>query len=167
MRRVYEIHDDDENNDEITVDMMIDTHDEENARAERISKQIDVMMAIILIIGAISIGVMLILGIKNLQNIKTGQEITKTINIIPTDKLDAECFATDITTADNDGSPSSFRAVSINNVYCKPNTESINIKNKRGIGVTIYEGDESNQILYYKEFKEGNNIFYFNIRERN
>lgn len=168
MRRVYETYDDDdEDNDEITVDMMIDTHDKENVRAERISKRIDVMVVIIFIIGAITIGVLLLLGgIKNLQNIKTGQEITKTINIIPTDKLDAECFATSITTADNDGSPASFRAVSIDNVYCKPNTESINIKNKRGIDTTIYEGDESNQILYYKEFKEGNDIFYFNIRER-
>ena len=169
MRRVYETYDDDdEDNDEITVDMMIDTHDKENARAERISKRIDVMIVIIFIIGVISIGVLLLLGgIKNLQNIKTGQEITKTINVIPTDKLDAECFATDITTGDNDDSPSSFRAVSINNVYCKPNTESLNIKNKRGIDTTIYEEDKSNQILYYKEFKEGNNIFYFNIRERN
>lgn len=167
MRRVYKTYDDDED-DEITVDMMIDTHDKENARTERLSKWIDVTIVIILIIGAITIGVLLLLGgIKNLQNIKTGQEITKTINVIPTDKLDAECFATDITTGDNDGSPYSFRAVSINNVYCKSNTESLNIKNKHGIGVTIYEGDESNQILYYKEFKEGNNIFYFNIRERN
>ena len=150
----------------ITPDMMINRHKEENAKLERTSKRIDVMIVVILIIGAISIGVALLLGVKNLQNIKNAQEITKTINVIPTDKLDAECFATDITTGDNDGSPASFRAVSIDNVYCKPNTESLNIKNKRGIGVTIYEGDESNQILYYKEFKEGNDIFYFNIRER-
>ena len=145
-----------------------ETHDEENTRAERLSKRIDVMIVIIFIIGAISIGVLLILGgIKNLQNIKTGEELTKTINIIPTDKLDAECFSTSIVTGDNDGTPASFRAVSIDNVYCKPNTESLTIKNRRGIGTTIYEGDESNQILYYKEFKEGNDIFYFNIRERN
>lgn len=169
MRRVYETYDDDdEDNDEITVDMMIDTHDKENARTERISKRIDVMVVIILIIGAITIGVLMLLGgIKNLQNIKTGQEVAKTINVIPTDKLDAECFSTSITTGDDSNNPESFRAVSIDNVYCKPNTESLAVKNKHGIGVTIYEGDESNQILYYKEFKEGNNIFYFNIRERN
>lgn len=163
MKRVYETHDDDE----ITVDMMIDTHDEENARSERISKRIEVILSIIFILGGISIGILILLGVKNMQNIKASENITKTINVIPTDKLDAECFSTSITTGDNDGTPANFRAVSINNVYCKPNTESLNIKNKRGIGTTIYEGDESNQILYYKEFKEGNNIFYFNIRERN
>lgn len=118
-------------------------------------------------IAGIILGPALIIGLNNIQKVKLGEEITKTITVIPTDKLDAECFATDITTGGNDGSPSSFRAVSIDNVYCKPNTESLNIKNKRGIDTTIYEGDESNQILYYKEFKEGNNIFYFNIRERN
>lgn len=119
------------------------------------------------LIAGIILGPALIIGLNNRRKVKLGEEITKTINVIPTDKLDAECFATDITTGGNDGSPSSFRAVSVDNVYCKPNTESLNIKNKHGIGVTIYEGDESNQILYYKEFKEGNNIFYFNIRERN
>ena len=119
------------------------------------------------LIAGIILGPALIIGLNNRQKVKLGEEITKSINIIPTDKLDAECFATDITTGGNDGSPASFRAVSINNIYCKPNTESLNIKNKRGIDTTIYEGDESNQILYYKEFKEGNNIFYFNIRERN
>lgn len=119
------------------------------------------------LIAGIILGPALIIGLNNRQKVKLGEEITKIINVIPTDKLDAECFATDITTGGNDGSPASFRAVSIDNVYCKPNTESLNIKNKRGIDTTIYEGDESNQILYYKEFKEGNNIFYFNIRERN
>lgn len=118
-------------------------------------------------IAGIVLGPALIIGLNNRQKVKLGQEITKTINVIPTDKLDAECFATSITTSDDSGSPESFRVVSIDNVYCKPNTESLNVKNKRGIGVTIYEGDKSNQILYYKEFKEGNNIFYFNIRERN
>lgn len=162
---IYKKYDDED--DEITPDMMIHNYDEENARLERISKRIDVILVIILILGGISIGVLIILGIKRIQTINVAKEITKTINVIPTDKLDAECFSTSITTGDNDGTPSSFRAVNIDNVYCKPNTESLNIKNRRGIGTTIYEGDESNQILYYKEFKEGNNIFYFNIRERN
>ena len=153
--------------DTITSDMMIDKHDEENSRIERTSKIIDVILAIIFILGGISIGVLLVSGVKNMQNVKASEKITKTINIIPTDKLDAECFATSITTGDNDDSPASFRAVSINNIYCKPNTESLSIKNKRGIDTTIYEGDKSNQILYYKEFEEGNGIFYFNIRENN
>lgn len=166
MRRVYKTYDDDED-DEITVDMMIDRHEKENARLERISKRIDITIAGILVLGGIAIGAALFLGVKNLQKVKAGQEITKTINVIPTDKLDAECFSTSITTGDDSNDPESFRAVSIDNVYCKPNTESLAVKNKHGIGVTIYEGDESNQILYYKEFKEGNNIFYFNIRERN
>lgn len=133
---------------------------------ENKSKQL-IGTSIGVLIAGIILGPALIIGLNNRRKVKLGEEITKTINVIPTDKLDAECFATDITTGGNDGSPSSFRAVSIDNVYCKPNTESLNIKNKRGIGTTIYEGDESNQILYYKEFKEGNNIFYFNIRERN
>ena len=143
----------------ITPDTMIDKQSDKKP-------WINLSLMTIFITG-IALGPCVIYGINHMREIKTGEELTKTINIIPTDKLDAECFATDITTGDNDDSPASFRAVSINNVYCKPNTESLNIKKKRGIGVTIYEGDESNQILYYKEFKEGNNIFYFNIRERN
>lgn len=166
MEILYRKHND-EDDDEITVDMMIDKHEKENARLERISRRVDIAIAGILLLGGITIGVMLFLGVKNLQKVKAGQEITKTINIIPADKLDAECFATSITTGDDSNTPESFRAVSIDNVYCKPNTESLAVKNRHGIGVTIYEGDESNQILYYKEFKEGNNIFYFNIRERN
>lgn len=160
MKRVYGIYDDDED-DEITPDMMLHYGRPADKKEWTLGTLIGVLIA-----GAI-IGPFIFFGIDNIQKRKAGEEITKTINVIPTDKLDAECFATSITTGDNDGSSASFRAVSIDNVYCKPNTESLNIKNKRGIGTTIHEGDKSNQILYYKEFKEGNNIFYFNIRERN
>ena len=158
MKRVYGLYDDDKDN-EITPDMMLHYGRPSDRKEWVFGTFIGVLIA------GVIIGPFIFFGIRHLQNVKTEQEITKTINVIPTDKLDAECFATDIVTGDS--GPSFYRALSIDNVYCKPNTESLNIKNRRGIGTTIYEGDESNQILYYKEFKEGNNIFYFNIRERN
>ena len=164
MRRTRGMYGYENNNEETVIDILT-----RNKNQEQSDKKSWLNIIVIgTFITGIALGPFIIFGINNMNKRKAGEEIAKSINVIPTDKLDAECFATSITTGDNDSNnPESFRAVSIDNVYCKPNTESLAVKNKHGIGVTIYEGDESNQILYYKEFKEGNNIFYFNIRERN
>lgn len=124
------------------------------------------------LIVAIAAGV--IAGFVIVRNVKYREELNAGINkasnivITPMDKLDAECFSTNATYVDESLLSYTYadnKFQTLEDVYCKPDTDSDKIRHKYGINQTIYAKDVDAQILYAKEMKEGNGIFYFDISE--
>lgn len=125
---------------------------------------------IVFVIFGIAAGV--IAGIAIVRNVNHREElnagISKANNIVitPMDKLDAECFSTNATYVDDSLlSYAENKFQTLEDVYCKTDTDSDKIRKKYNIKQTIYAKDVDSQILYAKEMKEGNGIFYFDISE--